>query len=365
MKIAYLGNFNELSGYSNAARETILALDEVGIDVVPRYIKMTSSQKFYNKRIDELSKKDLNNVDAVIQHNLPSEFAYKSGILNIGLYAWETNGFPNSNWSQHIKMMDMIIVPSKFVASVTQNKNTYVIPHPLNTEKFSQPTTECGFSSNKNTLKFYTIGEYNKRKNIQNLLIAYFSTFDSVDNVLLVLKLNGDIGKIKEMINDIKFGLKRFSNPDRYPKVVLIHNFLTEQQIDSVHEHCDVFVSTSYGEGFCLPAAEAMGWGNMLLVPNSTAFTDFGYPFEHNMFVNVHETKCFGSVDSLPYLYTSDETWWSTDIVDLSSKMRYIYDTRIDKENKEERKTFVKNNLSRHRVGNAIKELINDQLRIR
>jgi hypothetical protein len=41
MKIAYLAPYRGNSGYSKAAIDYILALDSIGVTVVPRFIKMT------------------------------------------------------------------------------------------------------------------------------------------------------------------------------------------------------------------------------------------------------------------------------------------------------------------------------------
>lgn len=356
-KVCYLGNYKEISGYSNAARENILALHSAGVIVVPRYVKMTDNRHQINSTIEQLEKQGLDSVDAIIQHNLPSEFAYTDKVINIGCYAWETSGFPNSTWGQHIKMMDKMIVPSSFMKSITPNINTHIVPHGLDTEKFTA-TKHCEFGANKDTLKFYTIGESNKRKNLNGLIAAYSMSFDALDNVVLIIKTNCSPNALKENIDDIRRGLKRFANPHRYPKIIVIHNFLSDQQIDEIHNNSDVYVSMSYGEGFCIPAAEAMGWGNMLLVPDSSAFKDFNKAELHNEFVKTSPSKCFGSVDSLPDVYTSDETWWTPDIYDMSTKMKIIYDTRVDKQYRGLRKEYVKNTYSRKVVGQQLKDIL-------
>lgn len=133
---------------------------------------------------------------------------------------------------------------------------------------------------------------------------------------------------------------------------------MSEQQIDELHNNCDVFVSMSYGEGFCIPAAEAMGWGNMILVPNSSAFKDFDVPNLHNVFVKTNPIRCFGSVDSLPDIYTSDEFWWAPDIYDMATNMKIIYDTRIDKHYRGIRKEYVRNTYSRQVVGQQLKDIL-------
>lgn len=196
LKVCYISNHREISGYSNAARENILALTEAGVNVVPRYVKMTNNRQQFNHIIAQLEKQDLNNVDVVIQHNLPSEFAYTDKVINIGCYAWETSGFPNSTWKQHIQMMDKMVVPSSFMKDITPCDTTYVVPHCFNVNKFTR-TKFCQFGADKNTLKFYTISENNRRKNLNGLIAAYSLVFDSADNVVLIIKTNSHPRSIK------------------------------------------------------------------------------------------------------------------------------------------------------------------------
>jgi hypothetical protein len=166
MKIAFLGPYKDGTGYSKACIEYIMSMHEVGLDVVPRSIKMTGTTGEYPKVIDELEQKDLNNVDVVFSYNLPSEFSYKSGVFNVGGFAYETDGYPNSNWQQNIDIMDTIVVPSKYQLRNTKHSNAHCIPHAIDTEKFMQGSEFLELGASENTLVFYTISEYNKRKNI-------------------------------------------------------------------------------------------------------------------------------------------------------------------------------------------------------
>lgn len=321
---------------------------------------MTQHTNIHCEKIEELEKKDLNNVDVLIQHNLPSEFIHTDKVLNIGCFAYETSGFPNTNWAQNLQIMDGLVVPTSFMQQSIYNENTFIVPHAIDTNKFHKDTEHYAFGTNKNTVKFYTISEYNKRKNVQNLVLSYLSTFDSNDNVILILKLLGSQQNIKSMIEDIKYGLKRFDNMHRYAKIALITDKVDDSTIDSIHNSCDVFVSSSYGEGFCIPAVEAMGWGKMLLVPHSTAFVDlYGHG---NILVESMPTKCFGSVDSLRECYTSDEVWSSPCILYMSSAMREIYEYRLFEHDIENRKQFIQDNYSRKTIGNKYKNILENLL---
>ena len=109
-KVAFISVYKDGGGYSTAAIEHILSLDSIGVQVVPRHIKMTQTSGYVPDRILELEQNNLDNVDAVIQYNLPSEFVYKGNVQNIGMFDYETVSLPNNTWETNIKMMDKIIV---------------------------------------------------------------------------------------------------------------------------------------------------------------------------------------------------------------------------------------------------------------
>jgi len=366
MKVCCIGDYRNGSGYANALIEYMMALDSVDIDVVCRNIQMTNKIGSVPDNIKRFENNHLNNVDVNFQYNLPSEFAYKQGVLNVGGFAYETTGFPNSNWKQHLDMMDEVIVPCLFQQEAQYNK-AKVVPHALNTEKFTKDTEVYDLGCNKNTLKFYTICEFNRRKNIIALVVSYLSAFDASDDVVLVIKTSaGSNEKVKEMVNDVKAGLKRFTNALRYPRIILIASYLTDAQIDALHNNCDIFVSTSYGEGFCIPAAEAIGWGNQLIIPRATAFNDFYNLDNTSIGIEGQWINCFGSTDSIPNLYTSDEKWFSINTADFTNKLKIAqnnwYKITNRDELKNDRYSIVKRNFSREVIGNKLKDIFNNAI---
>jgi hypothetical protein len=63
MKILYIGHYKEFGGWSQAATDQILALDEAGVDLACRNITLTSDKPNVHPRILELEKKDSSNCD--------------------------------------------------------------------------------------------------------------------------------------------------------------------------------------------------------------------------------------------------------------------------------------------------------------
>jgi hypothetical protein len=93
MKILYIAHYKEGSGWSRAALDYILALDQNGFDVVCRNIQLTSTEHHVPERIHELESKSLDGVDVCIQHLLPHHMIgtkkFKKNILlsiHLGLH---------------------------------------------------------------------------------------------------------------------------------------------------------------------------------------------------------------------------------------------------------------------------------------
>ena len=54
MKVLYIGNYNDGTGWGNACLNNILALDSAGVNIVPRAITFKGLHNTNNQRIAEL-----------------------------------------------------------------------------------------------------------------------------------------------------------------------------------------------------------------------------------------------------------------------------------------------------------------------
>lgn len=375
MKVAIFAPYDTGTGYSKIASEMILSLDSVGIDVVPRSVRMTNTDGEVSERIKELEKNSLLDVDVVIQYNLPSEFCYKGGVLNVGAFAYETSGFPNTTWKHSLRMMDLVICPCNYQRSVVIKEigqdflnKTAVIPSSYDTDLFDKEYKIFDFGVPKNCTKFYTIAELGRRKNIAGLIAAYYSEFSSDDNVLLVIKTHSSsrdssaYDSISKIIQELKVGISRFATNDRYPKIALITEYMSDNEIMSIHKSCDVFVTASHGESWCIPASDALGCGNLVIAPKTGAFKDYIIG-NNGILVDGQESSAFG-VNSIPGLYSADETWFNVNIKELGKTMRSVYINKdsITQETKENIKNYAKEHFSRKVVGNKLKTVLLNHL---
>ncbi len=370
MKVCFIGPYRDGTGYSKAGIEYIMSMHAAGIDVVTRPVKMTNTSGSIPKEIEEFESKDLKNVDVAFQYNLPSEFSYKGGVKNVGAFAYETTNYLNSGWLENLRLMDKIIVPCEdnALSSLVLDK-TAVVPHSVDITKFTKDHDLMDFGLPKNAVKFYTISEFNRRKNIPALIAAYLSTFTDDDNVILIVKTHmanrdsaATSAAMKELVNDFKHALGRFADHRRYPKIALLTNYMPDNQIESLHATGDIFVSASHGEAWCLPAVDALGFGNPVIGPDYGAFKDYVVEDANGILVSGMMSPVMGVMEAPRGLYTSDELWFNIDIGHLSEAMRVAYDNTngvFGDDYKIKNHHSVKANYSREVVGNRMKEVLN------
>lgn len=346
MNILFVGPYRQKDGWAMATRSYIksLATRHKNITTRPLYLS-TPDDNFTDAQILEYESSQYDHYDIVIQKTLPHCLFYNGSYKkNIGLFELETNNLINSECISNINRMDEIWVPSSFEQNCLiksgVTKPIKVISQALDTE-FIDSNRNYKININPivdNMFKFYFIGEYNDRKNIRDLIIAFNLAFDHTEPVCLVIKTSipgmqpsQSLSKIEADINQIK---KTLANKSKYKKEIIITDNIPYKDIIGLHNACDCFVAPSYGEAFCRPAAEALVLGKTPIVNKNTGMKD--YITEENGFL-VKSTKTPVIVTNRPLsndfdIYNADEYWYKIDIYDLIEKMKLAYSMHSKKD---------------------------------
>lgn len=331
MKILYLGHYRENSGWSRATLHHILSLSSVGVDVICRNIPLTSNNTDPPSKILELEKKKLDNVDYCIQHLLPHHIVGSGKFKkNVAFCPFESVIDKNHSWLQYFKMVDELWVPNSSNQKMLQDIEikSKVIPYSFDTESYTKARKELNFGLSKNKFKFYFIGDGNSRKNIDGILRCYFSEFTLLDNVCLVLKLNSKTfnrEQFYQKIDTIKKQLRIHSKLEYYPQVLVLNQDLSDDDIHNLHHSCNCYLGISHGEGWSIPAYEAMCYGNTPICSNDGGPKDFineSDPSTGSLISGVysvcnHEDPAFGNI------FTGKEEWFIPSESETKKKMRW------------------------------------------
>ncbi len=339
MKVLYIGVYRDGTGWAQAAIDYILSLDAVGIEVVPRAFKLNAYDGPIPDRILELEQRSTIGCTHVIQHVLPQSMEYHGGFQkNIGLYASETTNFTSSSWANRLNMMDEVWVINEQMMEAAHASGVTVpitvIPHACNIEKFQQGYEPHKFRQEfgEEDFFFYTIGEFNRRKNFSALLRAYYTEFDPSEPAHLVAKINVP-GQDKDQAaatftkfcQDCKANLKLFNDPNTHKQIKVLSSRIDDIGILRLHNTCDCFVSPSHGEAWCIPSFEAMAFGKTPIVTNWGGFRQY-MTGETGWLIDYRMDQVHGVDNTFDDLFTGREEWASVSIQHLRSCMREAFE---------------------------------------
>ncbi len=296
MKILYIAPLRDFSGYATASRGYVQALDQAGADIVTRAIRYDQSDPGTGyqctEREKELLRKSFNDVDVVIQHTTPNECRPTPNKINIAVVAWETTRIP-AYWVEKLNQFDAVITFCD--ASVIAFRDCGVtvpvhkVPHTFDISSYSlEGVDPIVAPSSPDILKerfiLYNISQFAAKKGLDLLLRAYYGAFHGRgDDVMLVLKTyvsmvgrENERDKLQQYIQSVKLGMRL--PMEGYPPVMLITKTLTDEQIKKIHATGDCYVCSSRGEGWCIPAFEALTYGKKLVTTLWGGMGEFATP---------------------------------------------------------------------------------------
>ena len=360
--IRYTGPILDNSGYAKACRGNILALHKAGVPLT------------LNPMSFEPVRPDLGADSEVIHNLINNKIEYNvnfihstpefwnthrvNSMLNVGYTIWETTKL-HPDWPKYINAtVDKVLVGCSWNADVFKSSGVEipigVVPHGINIADFNNVTDYVISGIDKDTFTFYSIFQWTERKHPLALIKAYWYAFTGNDKVALVLKTyrSNYSEEEKNAIRTTIQRLKTIMPMDHYPKIVLIPNMLSENEINSLHSIGDCYVSLDRGEGFGLSGFTAGAVGNPIIV------TGFGgakeYAKEDNSYlVGYNLTPVYGMPWS-PW-YKGDQCWAEPNIIDGANKMKYVYEHFDEaKEKGKKLKQYITENFSWEVIANKI-----------
>jgi glycosyltransferase involved in cell wall biosynthesis len=341
--ILYIGPYRQNDGWGLAAKDYIKALSMIAnVHCQPLYLSANIDYSI-DHHLSALENNVRPSYDIVIQHCLPMNMT-KTSLYNIGLLFVENQNF-FSDSVYNLNMMDEVWVSSQ------QEKNSleaggvttkiFVIGHPIDTQKLTkQYHNRCFDHILDDHYKFYFIGEYIQRKNINTIIAAFNNEFDLTEKVKLVIKTNipGATEKqakdsITQNINAVKKSLRV---KRKFHDEIIITSRLTDQDLLNLHYNCDCFITTSYGEAFCRPAAEAACCGNYIISSNNIGVLDYIDHTDRAIIKCIEDIVLLSNPDEMGSLdiYNAKETWLIPSAYDLSKLMRSAYENKAKAINK-------------------------------
>ena len=118
-------------------------------------------------------------------------------------------------------------------------------------------------------------------------------------------------------------GIKKDMGPLNFPKVSLITESLSSDQMRALHCFGDCYVSLSHGEGWGLTSFEAGLAGKPVISTGAGGVTEY-LTQENSFLVSSQKTYVSGMSSFNPW-YLGNQKWYDPDLVQASEDMRVVH----------------------------------------
>jgi 2-polyprenyl-3-methyl-5-hydroxy-6-metoxy-1,4-benzoquinol methylase len=321
LNLTYYGYVFDASGYGQAARGYIHALDRAGIKISvvdlaanrPRQVR----DELVETRIGRGAKADVH-----LFHGIPPQWArFAAGVENaIGMTVWETDAMP-AQWRDALGQVREVWLPCDYNVSVfgkSLDKAIFKLPHALLPAKTAPARADAFTGIDAGDFVFYSIFHWQERKCPRGLIESFLRAFPEECDAALVLKVNAEAARVAA--SELEELRRRTGSRAR----VRIHSEAwPETRIEALHARGDCYVSLHRGEGWCYPLFEAAVRGTPVVATNYSGPLEYLDDDAHKL---VRHDLC--PVRQLYIYYHPRMRWAEPDLRHASELMRSVYRER-------------------------------------
>lgn len=259
--------------------------------------------------------------EVIITQHYPLYVPPMPGDLPLTYIFWEESLLPRAVVAQLNASFRGVLVPARSVGKVLVDSGVRV---PIRNVGFSPDLASFSALSARRRegdgvprgksgdFTFLHVSSCFPRKGVDALLQAYLKAFRRGDAVRLVVKT------FPNLHNTMAADLARLRQEDPdMPRVDLIDRDMSRRALLELYAGADAVVLPTRGEGFNIPAAEALAAGLPLIV------TDFG---AHLDFLDADNARLvdFSFKPAKSHLTSSGSMWADPDVADLAAAMREV-----------------------------------------
>ncbi|MBE9571493.1 MAG: glycosyltransferase [Proteobacteria bacterium] len=353
ISMTYYGYLFDASGYGQAARAYVHALHATGVKL--RVVDLANRPRQVSDELIESLVGEPVHSDFYLFHGIPSEWARLAFPCRntIGVTVWETDTMP-SQWRNALNHTLDVWVPCEFNAqtfSRALETPVFRLPHPIpNNHRKGRgyvPNVNEWLGIRDTDFVFYSIIEWQDRKNPSGLIEAFLRTFDDPSGPILIIKSNpgaADAGQ-----HALKHARQRLSSRAR---IEIRCEAWSDDQIQAVHARGNCYVSLHSGEGWCYPLFEAASRGTPVIATKYSGPLDYlgkDYPG----LVDYKLTRV-----RQPYVYYNGTMQWAApNIENAVARLRWVYENQEEAKICAERTAEeIQKNYTLEAVGKAAKQ---------
>ena len=295
--VYYIGQYGT-SGYATAAKGYLYHYFTNGIPITwePLYFDNSrlSDDNPYDIVVNSLINKPIAHHDMVIMHCTPDLWPKlwlnKPGMLEgrivNGYCTWETDRLPKDWVACMNGYVNEVWCPSTYNEKVFRESGVVrpirVVPHIFLPQPLPDPGSvkmvdiRSGDKMEKDgRYTFYTIGEMNARKGIEDTIQAFCEGFEPKDPVRLILKVhyrNYNVDNKSKCEDMLSTELKKYSS---HPPVICLLEPMTPKEMLAIQSIGDCYVGLTKAEGFGLTIFDAFNYGKSIITTGYSGQVDF------------------------------------------------------------------------------------------
>lgn len=320
-----IGHFCYASGLRVSAESMVQAMKHAGVDTSLRDIRTDAKDDPHH-----VDFRGMEYHDVTIIHSQPEPFfdeAYRRADLfersprtyRIGYWYWEFDTIPDS-WIAHAEKVDEVWAATEFVAKGLRDRLSIPVRTLFPGVRLApferRSKTYFGLDEAPFTFLFtFHMMSVMERKNPLGLIRAFRAAFGKDDAARLVLKTSfGDRHPAQlQALHDAAAGAN----------ITVIDQVMNPDEVLSLMDACDAYVSLHRSEGLGLTMAEAMLMGKPVIATSFSGNVDF--MDESNSLLVPYQLVKLGR--SIPP-YEADLEWAEPSIDEAARLMRRVYENQ-------------------------------------
>ena len=254
------------------------------------------------------------------------------------------------------KWADELWVPARFVQNSFRNSGVdseklKVLPESVDTHTYNPQTTkrhyfppshltyECTQTPTADAFNFLSDFKWEPRKGWDVLIDAYYGEFTAADSVTLYIVTHiwfsggpetygwpFNITQLLQFVKDHVSTRPELRNRKDLPTLCIVSQSLSTLQIAQIYASCDAFVFPTRGEGWGLPAIQAMAMAKATIATNWGGNTQF-MNSKNSFLIQVDGVEEV-PLDSV-YGWSPGKKWALPSVSHTSQLMRYVTVNRL------------------------------------
>lgn len=322
--------FLSATGFATAAKNNILALHEAGYNINITALDLGSHKKINSDQHNlykSLSEKNVKKPSIALYHCIPQmQRRVRSVGKTIGYATFETTN-PPGNWGIYLNRNNAVITPSMFnlreFKKLKLSTPIFYVPHCINFRVFTPEVIRL--LVHKTKFNFLYMGTWKQRKNYEKIITAFLEEFSKQDDVSITIKTTCTTRvQVENTIKRIKRKIKKIGE---FPEIFIETSTINDDDIASYIKSFDCYISASMGEGFGLPALQAMALKVPTILPNHSGCTE--YANEDTTLLLVPEG--YKKITCLDNIFQfKNAVWPYISVSQIREKMRYAFSHKAE-----------------------------------